>query len=287
VTTTLRPRPTRPPAARPSHARRPEPRQVGSRQVGSRQIDPRIRDRRIAVRRAEGRQRLHRLLIALGALALAGAAVGAVFSPVLDVNRVVVRGVSGVQEPAVHAASQVERGEPILLADLGAAERQVEALPWVATAHLERELPGTVTITVTPRQAVAWVRAEGGAGVLIDATGVVIGEAGPSSPGQPQPVLPEMHVLDSVPAPGHRITDPVDRTLARVAAAVPPEYRSRFRSVRSVSGRIMLVVTDGAAIQLGAPRQIEAKVRVALAVLDAAGPVSFVDVRVPSAPVAG
>ncbi len=243
-------------------------------------IDPRIHARRIAVRRAEGRRRLHWLLAAGGVLALGGAAVGAVFSPVLDVNGVVVRGAAAPDVPAVTAAAEVTIGAPVLLLDLGAAEQRVEALAAVESAVVERELPGTVRITVTMRTPVAWVRQADGTAVLVDRSGVVTAEAPVPPAGIPE-------ILNAGPrlVPGGRIDD---EALAHVVAAVPPELRGQFASVWSTaSGEISLVVAGGPAIRIGGPHQIEAKVRVALAVLGVAGSVSFIDVRVPTAPVAG
>lgn len=67
----------------------------------------------------------------------------------------------------------VERGMPILALDLASIRQRVEALPWVKSARVERQLPDTLFISLTERRPLAlWQRHRTLA--LVDEDGVVI-----------------------------------------------------------------------------------------------------------------
>jgi cell division protein FtsQ len=240
-------------------------------------IDPRLRDRRVAVLRAQGRHRLRRLGLVVTVLAIAAVAVGVVFSPLLDVDRIAVTGITGARVDEVRAATGVERGEPLLLVDTGSVEARVEALPWVAQARAARHFPGSLTVAVTTRVPTAWVLAVDGSVRLVDDRGVVVGTATAAPPSLPQ--------LPSASTPG---AGP-PAAAARVAASLTPTLRANVGIVAVVKGQAVLYLSTGTEIRLGAPRDVTAKARAAeavLASLSGANPV-YVDVRVPSAPVTG
>ena len=241
-------------------------------------IDPRIRDRRIAVARAQGRRRLRILLSLVGLLGLLTAAVAVVFSPLLDVDKVVVTGEFHTSAGSIRAAAGLRKGDPILTANLGAAERATEGLPWILHARAERDLPGTVRITVTERIPVGWARRTVESVALLDGDGRVLGDAA-APPGG----LPELVGGPPVPAPGHGVA----RAL-RIAAAIPPELAPQIAAVQVVQGRGVARLTDGGEIRLGDLTHLGAKFAAARAVLAAVGhPVAYVDVQVPSVPVTG
>lgn len=138
-------------------------------------IDPRIRARRVEVRRAEGRRRLRFLLVAVGLVALAIGAWGLSRTPLLDLDHVRIEGVAAADARTVDATAALERGTAMFDLDLGAVERDVTALSWVRSATAEREWPGTVRLTVVPREAVAVVGlASSGPSYLVDGDGVLI-----------------------------------------------------------------------------------------------------------------
>ena len=69
----------------------------------------------------------------------------------------------------VYRAVHGQLGASFLAVDLGAARAAVEALPWVATASVRREWPGTLRIAFTEEVPVATWRDHG----LVNADGVV------------------------------------------------------------------------------------------------------------------
>jgi cell division protein FtsQ len=268
MTTRARPRPKRP--ARPK--RKPAPRKA---------IDPRIRDRRVAVKRAEGRRRL-RWLIALVLLGcLAGAAWLLIHSELLDVEHVRITGAQHATADELSRAADVHRGDPLLFVDVGAIEAEVERVPWVDRARVDRRFSGDVDIHVTERRPVAWVRTAPDRVALVDGRGRVLADAA-----EPPGDLPELGGLATVPRPGRDIA-PVGA--AGVIEKLPAELQLRTARVVAQGGGITLVLRAGPEIRLGTSDHVAAKARVALAVLGATAgaPPAYIDVRVPAAPVTG
>ena len=220
----------------------------------------------------------------LGFIAVVAGAVGAVFSPLLDVDEVTVAGATGARAEQVQTAAHIETGVPLLLLDTASAAARIEALPWVAKATVDRELPGTLAITVSERAPVAWVLGTDGSIRLVDATGY------------------EVSVVSTVPAGlptiGGVAVDPAVATTfpvaARVAAELTPTLRPMVAGIVVAHDQAVLVLVGGTQVRLGAPHGINAKARATEAVLAAianpektGAPVSYIDVRVPSAPVTG
>jgi cell division protein FtsQ len=236
-------------------------------------MDPRVRDRRIAVTREAGRRRLRRLLFVLGALGLAGIVAGAVFSPLLDVNRVRVVGVDPAHADEVRAAAGVEPGEPLMLVDTGAATARVEDLIWVDDVHIVRQLPGTLRVEVTPRFPVGWRTAPTGEVELIDVRGVTLMTAPTPPAGLPQ-----------LEATGDAVG-----VAARVAGALGESLAPQVARVAVTDGQAFLWLTSGIQVRFGAATTLGAKAHAAEALLAALGgtPVTYIDVTVYSAPVTG
>ena len=89
------------------------------------------------------------------------------------VNEILVIGRSETRQKDLLAAVRLARGAPILAFDLKAAQKRVEALPWIKKATVERMLPDTVLLNVEERQPlVLWQHK--GAFALIDTDGEVI-----------------------------------------------------------------------------------------------------------------
>ena len=235
----------------------------------------------MAVTRAQGRRRLRVLAVLVVA---AAAAVGGwlmLHSPLLDVDRIVVRGATHTPAAAVETATGVERGDALVLVDLAAAAHRVERLPWVATATVERHLPGELSIRVTERVPAAWVRRSPDEVAVLDGDGRVLADA-PAPPAD----LPELTGAATVPPPGGTAR-PVG--VAGVLGRLAPELRAEVVGVSAANGNVVLVRREGPEVRLGAPVRVGEKSRVARAVLrtlTAPFP-AYLDVSVPDAPVTG
>jgi cell division protein FtsQ len=242
-------------------------------------IDPRVRARRVAVRRAEARRRFHRLLIAVTVLGAATAGVGAIFSPLLAVHQIVVRG-AGTDSAAVRRAAGIAAGAPMVFLDSNATAAAIRHVPWVASAQVSRGFPTTLTITVTTRVPVAWVSSAPGQISIVDGYGVVMAHAA-----SPPPGLPQLAGVSRVATLGGRITPAGP---AAVAAALGVALRARVTTVSLGPDGLNATVLGGPQLRLGDAAALTAKAEAAAAVLGAlVHPATYLDVSVPAAPVAG
>lgn len=139
---------------------------TGERRLG---VDPRLRARRQDVLRQQGRRRLRRVQSAAAVIVAAGVGWAVAASPLLDVDRVIVRGLDQGRIEDVEAAAGIELGSPLVTVDLERVRSGVESVDWVATADVARSWPGSVLISVTERRPLAVALLPDGSGVLVDA----------------------------------------------------------------------------------------------------------------------
>jgi cell division protein FtsQ len=259
---------------------RPPPRAPAARKPARPPVEPRVRERWIAARRAEGRRRLRFVMIGVGVLVVLAAGWAVTASPLLDVDHIVVKGTARMTNAEVEAASQIHRGDAMVWLDGGAAVARIGALPWVRGARVEREWPGTVTITVTERTAVGWVDTGTGP-ALVDRTGRVLERVSTVPTDLPQIASPKL-----VPPVGATIEPAVG---AAVAGKLHGLARSGTRAITLSPTGVVLGLVNGPDIRLGEPTDVMLKVRAAIAVLTAldGAPVGYIDASVPSNPVAG
>jgi cell division protein FtsQ len=192
------------------------------------------------------------------------------FSSWLGVRQLDVSGVSRVTVADVTAAAAIAPGTPLARLDLGAIEARVEKLPAVASATVHRAWPHGITVTVTERQPVATVRANG-KWWLMDRTGVLF--ASSAAPDHARPVV------QVSPRSGAG-------TLSQVAAvlgALPPDLATRTKRVTASSAdSITLHLTNGAEVRWGSASASAEKAAVLRALLTHKA--SFYDVSIPSEP---
>ena len=201
-------------------------------------------------------------------------------SALLDVDRVDVAGAVQVPVAEARRAAGIDRGDPLLGADLTGARRRLEALPWVRRATVSRELPNRLRIRLTERRAVAYAARPAGGFALVDATGRVLAD-GPDRPEG----LPEVVGAGAPPAPAGWLR-PARPALRAVLALADPLRRQV--SAAAVDGRSVTLQVAGREVRFGPAEDLEAKASALAALLEHLGgrPVEYLDVRVPSAPVA-
>jgi len=237
-------------------------------------INPRIRERRIEVQREAGRRRLRILLVVSSVLCLAGLAYLTVMSPILDVDRITITGEQHVNPLQIRSAAGVHRGDHLVLLDASAVAHRIERIPWVRAAKVERDLPGTLEITVTEYTPVAYVRVTG-AVLLVAASGHVIARA----TGAPAGTV-EIRGVRNAPAPGDTL-EPSDA--ANVVPSLPPALAQQVGAVDVSGGGLALEMRGGGEIRLGNSSDLAAKAASAQAVLVrlAGTPYAYIDVSTP------
>lgn len=248
----------------------------------SKTIDPRIVQRRQGVARAAGRRRLRVLIVAASILAAALGVVGVLRSPLLDVDRVELR---GAKETSVAAVLRVTglgtQGHPMIAVDRFGLARKIERLPWVRSAQVTRRWPDAVRVLVHERTAIGAIEVPGGV-ALLDGTGRVLATAKQAPPGAIAVLAP-----DKVPGPGATVGPAIQSALA-ILHAVSAELLPKVQAVRRVDGALAtyeLTVATGVTIRLGEATKVAEKLAAAeavLAVQHAAG--TLIDVRVPQSP---
>ena len=241
-------------------------------------IDPRIRERLIAVRRQAGRRRLRWVVVAMSIVVAIGLTYLALTSPVLDVDHVRVNGASHVTADQVREVAAVGNGDALAFVNTDAAARRIESLPWVESATVQRNFPGTIGITVKEYTPTAFVRA-GNALVLVAPNGRALARVA-------TPVAGAVEVLGirRAPKPGEYLA-PVDA--ANVVSRLPRALAERVSAVDVGAGAFGLQLKDSGTIRLGNAENLDAKAAAAIAVLEhlGAAPFSYIDVTTPQRPV--
>ena len=245
-------------------------------------VDPRIRQRRVAVQREEGRRRLW-FLVGAAVVAIAVASVvGATQSPLLDVDRVEVRGASRTPHADLVAASGLGGQPRMVEVDTAQVARGVEALPWVDHARARRAWPGAVVIEIGERRPVAVARA-GSGWAVVDGTGRVL-EVTTHRPAN----LPAIAGAHAPGAPGTALSSAAAQ-LVRVAGALPPGLHERVSEIQATADEefLLRLAPPGGEVRLGGLEALEAKITSALTVLQKADVTRLrtLDVRAPATPV--
>jgi hypothetical protein len=246
-------------------------------------IDPRIRARRIEVQRGMGRRRLQRLVDLGLLLAVAAGFAGALRSPLLDVDQVVIRGNEHTPAELVLEQAGISKGEQLMDLDLATAGARVAELPWVHEVDLHRGLDGRVDVRLTERTAVA-VLGEGLDAVLVDAEGRALARSA-AEPALSASLVQLAGLSVRPPEPGEFLSSSARQALdlARRLVDITPGVVLEV----DAGGSIVGTQPEGPQLRFGPPTQLEAKVRDLRAVLDQVDLTcaAVIDVRAPGSPV--
>jgi cell division protein FtsQ len=214
----------------------------------------RFRLRRIAVRREEGRRRLRWFTVV-------GLVIGVVIivlllltSPILSVRQVDVEGVVYADPDLISSVVESVKGEPILTADLDAAEKKLLAIPWVRQARVSMHLPARVTIEVVERSPIAFFRSVDGFNRVIDRDGRVLDVI----EGDPTDYTPINGTGPNISA-GQTVEQPF-LGAAELINALPAELRARLLTVTvSPEGEVSLALTNDVEVLFGRPDDFQVK----------------------------
>ncbi len=215
-----------------------------------------------------------RRTLALTVIVLVGSLGAAVY--LLRVEQVRVTGVATLSARSVVQASGLRPGDRILIERLTAAERRIERIPAVADAVAERSLPSTVVIHV--RERVPLARLDRARDLVVDMEGYVFAAGD-------RPVQPVLYGWKGRARPGARL-DRSSRAVLDAYERFPPRLRDWGRRLR-VGGDFTLTLQGGTQVRFGLLRDLDAKARVAEAILRAerGQRLAYIDVRSPTVPV--
>jgi cell division protein FtsQ len=222
------------------------------------------------------------VLAVLVVIALAGMTAA---SPLLNVDRIVVRGAERTPVEEVRERSGLRTGESMLAVPAGPAADRIEELPWVRSVEVRRDWPGRVVVEVEERTPVAAL-VGGGRWLLVDGDGRTLARVR-KPPG-------DVVTIDGVGARG----DPGTRVDDRAAGAVevsrrlPPALRMRLPRIQvDPDGRLEVALRveeerDAVAV-LGRPEDLRDKLLSLATVLESVDlrGLSRIDLRIPGAPV--
>lgn len=214
------------------------------------------------------------LAVGVGAALLGGAYLFS-RSAFFSVDDIRVTGNSHLKPERVIRESGIAYDGNVLSVNLDAVEVRLERDPWIASATVERSLPGTITIQVRERVAVAAVE-RAGAFDLVAADGTIL-DSGAHA--MRLPVIRFSAVPSQVSAAAP----------AGVIAALDPGARDDVTSIEvDALGAITLELRTRTTVRFGTPTQVESKADALTALLSFAADngVRFltIDLRFPGAP---
>lgn len=243
--------------------------------------DPRIRRRRQAVARSKRKRWFTGIAIVLAA---AGVVWVMFWSPLLDLREVRVVGAKHTStEEIVHIAGLDETGRNILLLSTEDIAEDVETLPWIDDAKVDRMLPGTVRVRVEERRPGLTLSLEASRWT-IDLHGHVLEEGVVD---KKLPVLAGVEVGELEAGARLRTDEAMDAV--RAFRSLAPKIRQDVVAIFAPTiERISFTLTGGSVIRFGAAEQLEAKnavLKELLAQLKGEGrSAGYIDVRVPTNP---
>lgn len=240
-------------------------------------VHPRMRLRRIEVKRDAGRRRLKRVATALGVVVAGLAVVTLARSPLLDVDELRATGGEHTTASEVLAAAGIDRGDTMLTLDTGAAERRIEALPWVADATVGRRWPGVVEVEVRERTATAGVRITDTQWAEVDESGRVLALEDAAPEGMPAVKGVEGRIAEGEPLPS--VAADALTVLEAATEAVPG-------AVVEVDVDLDVTLAYGTVVRFGSVDDLDDKIAALTTVLDRVelDCLATLDLRAPGSP---
>ncbi|MFT2019811.1 cell division protein FtsQ/DivIB [Streptomyces sp. 796.1] len=235
-----------------------------------------------------GRFRLPRrrtlVLLALVAVLLAGGGTWLLYgSAWLRVEKVRIRGVEVLRPSEVREAAAVPMDSPLISVDTEAMEKRLRAeLPRIASVHVERSWPNTISLNVTERQP-ELVLEKAGKFIEMDAEGVRFATVAKAPRGIPRL---EMEAERS-PSLRRFGEEELRRAAVKVAAVLPANLRADTKVLRVRSyDAITLELSGGRTVRWGSPERGAAKVAALTALMKAERSAEHFDVSAPGSPAA-
>lgn len=252
-------------------------------------IDPRIRQRRIAVRRSRGQRRLRRILVAIGVVVLVAVVVVLLHTPLFSARVISVTGLHPHTTTAqIIDAAGLEGHPPLISVDPGAAAGRVEALPFIASAKVERRWPDGVKVVVSERVPKAMIAGPGSLWSVVDTTGRTL-EVLPARLLPPGLIALSARTPTGVVRParvGRTVGDGAAFALT-VCRTLPPAFVAQVVSVTEApDGTVSFGLNSGITVLLGTDSDLNQKYEDVAAIIAHASlhGATTIDVTVPQSP---
>jgi cell division protein FtsQ len=199
------------------------------------------------------------LLSLLLIVAITGVGLVLYFTPAMSARSIVVNGIGAVTRDEVLDAAHVQPGTPLLQIDTDRIADRVAAIRRVASAHVQRDYPSALMITVVERIPVVVKDLPDGPH-LFDRDGVDFATA------PPPPALPYIDVGNPGPA------DPATKAALAVLTALRPEVVAQVSRIAAPSVvSITLTLADGRTVIWGSNERTEEKAQKLAALLTRPG----------------
>jgi len=216
-------------------------------------------------------------------LALAGGAyLVALETPVFAVQRIQVEGAPPALANQIRSALTPLEGKSLVSFSRSDADRRLAGIPEIASVGYDRDFPHTLRVKVSVERPVAVLR-KASDGWLVSSTGRVLAALRPGS----YPPLPRIWLAAETDVSVGASVETGDAIT--VAAALPAaRLPAHVLAVRDEGGgQLVVQLPGGREIRLGDLSNLSVKLAVAAAVLPHAQAALYVDVSVPTRPVAG
>jgi cell division septal protein FtsQ len=172
----------------------------------------------------------------------------AVYSPLMALRTIEVKGTDRVDAAQVRAALSGQIGTPLARIDLDEVQERIAGFPLIERYVTEEEPPHTLVVTVTERTPVVAVQS-GKTFDLVDPAGIVV----QSSTKRPD----DMPLADIGRA---KLGSAVFRTMTEVVLAMPADVRKQVSGIAaSTSDDVTLSMRDGSSVVWGSPDESAAK----------------------------
>ncbi|KTR02413.1 hypothetical protein NS184_16100 [Curtobacterium luteum] len=214
---------------------------------------------RAEVRRFTRRSRHRRAawITAAGIVVVLGASIlVAVYSPLMALQTIEVKGTNRVDDAALRRALSGQIGTPLARLDFDEVKRDIAQFPLIESYVTEEAPPHTLVVTVTERTPVVAVKS-GRTFDLVDPAGIVVQSA------KDRPASMPLADIGSA-----KLGSPVFRTMSEVVLALPSSVRSQTKAVKaSTADDVTLTLTDGSKVVWGSPDSSDAKARLLAALV--------------------
>ena len=229
-------------------------------------VDPRLRARRVEVRRANARRRRRRRWITLGIIAVIVAIPVLLFSPLLSVRSMSVRGTRHLVPEQITQLSGISAGDSMITLDPGAAADGIRGSHWVRRVSVDRRWPWSVDIVVSERRLAAIVAGSSGSKFLVADDGVVLEPADVVAPRGAVTVL-----LPDVAVDANTQFDPAMTSSIALVGNLPTWLAPRVTAtVIDGAGRITFTLDKGITLVFGMADDGERKLTAAQTLLGGA-----------------